>query len=134
MRGVRRMNLALIELLIALLFFSLSSVVILRLFAATYDASVQSQQRTRALATAQNWADTAYALDFTDDALLALGWREEGGALALEEDGLSLTMTLAFEDAPYGRMLRGALAVENEREQALLTLPLAKFVEGEDGV
>ena len=63
MSGKNRSNVLLVEILIAVLFFMLSAVILVRVFAAARNLSVRSGVETQALAEAQNVADLMLAAE-----------------------------------------------------------------------
>ena len=81
-------SLFLMELILALLFFSLASTVCIRLFVKSYTVSVSTQDLNYAVTQAQNLAEAFLGLDGDMEALQKLFENSK-----LSEDGLLLTVS-----------------------------------------
>ena len=75
-----RSNVLLVEILIAVLFFMLSATVVVQVFVTARNLTVKAGVETRALAEAQNVAETLYAAKDADAALAAMDFRSAHGA------------------------------------------------------
>ncbi|HPJ01644.1 MAG TPA: hypothetical protein PKU80_02255 [Candidatus Limiplasma sp.] len=127
MKPLRNGRMLMIELMIIILFFSLSSVTVVRLFAAASQLSRQSTVSTTLLQTAQSWADLLQAEDDFQAFLQKNGWDEEGDAMSLSVDGGLLKLTgLTIQNGTGGRLIACTLAAFVD-EQEMFTLPIVRY-------
>lgn len=120
------------EIIIALLFFSLSSIIMVQLFAAGYEKSLDSKLSSQALYCAQDWAEQAIAAPLSPpDFFKSNGWVEtEDGVLSYQHgDTLTLEYTFQLSQGNGGGVLyTGSLSLQAPRDDApLLTLPLTQY-------
>ncbi len=127
MEVTRKGRSAMVELLIAFLFFAISSVIILQVFAAGYSTSRDSTQRAQALTTAQGWAERLYAAQDIDALLAAEGWQHGQDEYLLTADDVTYSVAFAWEESAGGKLLCAQIAASNAAE-TLFTLPLARYV------
>lgn len=81
-------GLFLMELIVVILFFALSSAVCVQLFVRAHLISIKSSDLTMAVTKAQTAAECFKSSDGTEDALSSLlGARRDGGALVVDYDG-----------------------------------------------
>lgn len=112
------------ELMIAILFFSLSAAIAVGVLTGAFQMSREATDGERALNMAQEAAESIAAADDLD-ALLARY------ALGVEEDGLLLKMTCEKRAQSGGLLYQIALTV-SRGETALVELPASRYVpEGE---
>ena len=121
-------NVLLVELLIVLMFFMLSSTILIRVFAASRIQSDRAIITTRALAKAQNVADTLYAADDAETALIETGFIADGERWTLECDGYRLSVNVEEDRGNAGTLKSyDVRAVAGEKE--LFVLPVARYTE-----
>lgn len=127
MKPLRNSHAVMVELMIIILFFSLSSVVVVRLFAAAHQLNRQSTASTRLLLTAQSWADQLRGEDDFQAFLAENGWKnnEDGLSLAVE-GGIVKVTNLHEEEGSNGRLSSCDIAAFME-EQEVFSLPIANY-------
>lgn len=128
-------NALLIELVIVLLFFSLSVAVILQLFVAAHEKSVRGSVDSQATMMAEDVADRFYASDlkaadfFTED-----GWTKADGAYEkggeAEGRALRFIVTGETERTEAGALDAYTLAVYDGMAE-IAALPVVRYVPGE---
>lgn len=136
MNTKRKPNAMLIELVIVILFFSLSAGIILQLFVAAHDRTTSSTVDTAALLIAEDFAERFAASDLPADVYLA-----EAG-FVLEEDlytrqtesnGRTLTINATSETTATEAGLLDRLQVtvlDGSREA--VSLPVSRYLPRED--
>jgi hypothetical protein len=125
-----RLNALLVELLIAVLFFSLSATVILGVFAETHEQSKKAGILNQALMEAENLAERLYAADSAQELLLAEAFAAEGDAFTKDFADYRITVTLQDVPAEAG-IIREVRITAQRGEERLITLPCAKYLPGE---
>ena len=130
-----RPNALLVELVIVLLFFALSATVILQLYVAAREKSVQAQVDSLAVLAAQDAAERFAASDLDVGAFLdADGWIAREGRrvkqIALDAGTLELSLELSQEAGEAGALDVLTLSVRAS-ERDVLTLPLLRYRPGE---
>lgn len=131
MKSFRKGHAIIVELIIVILFFSLSSVIIMRLFSAAHQLSEQSTASTKLLLAAQSWADQLMAEDDFTVFLAENGWSGDEDGFALEVDGGTLKATGFYEEQGLNGSLSSyeIAAFVNQRE--VFAFPVARY-RGED--
>ena len=125
-----QLNTLLVEIMIAVLFFALSSTVVLQTFVVTRNQSREASIYDTALMEAQNIADRLYVSGEYADTLEQAGFtRDEQGWVRAMED-YDLRVTTAEEDTAAGVLLR-AEVIAMHGDEALLTLPCVRYLPGE---
>ena len=133
-----RSNVLLVEILIAVLFFMLSATVLVRVFVAARNMTVRANVETRALADAQNVADTLYAAEDPDAALEAMEFRLYHGAWTRAVDDYTLYVEGTEQPAEAGVFWKGNVRVfYNNRsvdqvrpeDEELFSLPCTRYRE-----
>lgn len=121
------------EIILALLFFSLSSIILVQLFATGYEKSLDSKLSSQALYCAQDWAEQATAAKLTPpDFFSANGWTiKEADTLAyLDPQALYLEYTFKLDQGHGGTLYSGSLSVwQNQGDsgnEPLLSLPITQ--------
>lgn len=120
----------LVEIIIAVLFFSLSAAVILEAFAVSYKQSNHAATCDAALAEAQNISELMYASDDLESLLEAEGFERSDVAWTHAYDDFVLGVEFSYDNTAAGRMLRGRI-VSMRDDETLLELPLARYIPGE---
>ena len=128
MRGNHHGNALLVELLIVVLFFMLSSTVLLPLFATAREQGAKAETLTEATTLAQNIADTLYASDETDAALTEMGFSSEGDRWILPGERLTAAVDFAPEETEAGILNRYSVRIFSG-EELLIVLPGARYEE-----
>ena len=133
MKTANRSNALLVELLIVVMFFMLSSTVLLQVFLTSRSQSERAGNMTLALSDAQSVADRLYTAGDADAALAAL--REMGfafdaaGGSSLSRGDYTLLVRRDTEDREAGLMHRYTVSAY-QGEDLLFTLPVARYKEG----
>lgn len=132
-KGAGRMrykgNLVLLELLIALAFFAISTVIGAGVLASAYKIGMDSRHTTDALFIAQSWAERIAAADDPIEPLVAAGHQTQGG-YRLEEDGYAVQAQVSPEETGAGTLYAIRITVSRAGE-TLVTLPASRYVPGE---
>lgn len=121
-------NMLLIELVIVLLFFSLSSAVLLQVFAKAQQINTNSRIANEALLAAENAAETLCASSDAKQALIALGFEKasESFYTLTSDAGYRLTASLRRLTQPSGvQMMVDLQAFRGDT--SLFTLPAARY-------
>lgn len=129
MRGYKG-NIVLVELVIVLIFFSLSQVILVQVFAMAQHKNVQSRLTGDALLAAQDAAEQLALCDDPEALLKSLGFAQEGGLYRREAAGYSLEAAIARLSQPGGALLSVRLTAEAE-DATLFTLPVTRYLPGE---
>ncbi len=122
-------NLVLLELLIALAFFAVSTVIGAGVLARAYKVNVDSRHTTDATFIAQSWAERIAAAD-DPIALLKASGRDTGGAYTAEQNGYTVSASVEPETTGAGTFYEIRLTVKLG-DRALVTLPASRYVPGE---
>ena len=120
----------LVEIIIAVMFFSFSATVILDTFNVTRSQSRQATVYNDALMEAQNIADKLYASGNFEETLQREGFEqsEQGWTLRLEE--FDLQVTASQEETAAGVLLSAEVQAYHKGE-ALVELPCLRYIPGE---
>lgn len=120
-------NTILIELIIVILFFSLSMIAIIPVFAGAQQMTSESRARSRAMALAQDIAETLSASDMADEALLSKGFtKTEDGYVLTSPDGFTLTAICARLTQPAGALTQTTIEA-TRGDETLFTLPVSHY-------
>ena len=128
MKSGNRSNALLVELLIVVMFFMLSSTVLLQVFSTARSQSAQSGKLTEAVNEAQSMADRLYAADDAESLLAEMGCTQEEGQWRLSGDRFDLTVAISLEQQPFGELLRYRVQAVSEGK-TLVDLPAARYRE-----
>ena len=128
MKSGNRSNALLVELLIVVMFFMLSSTVLLQVFATARSQSALSGKLTEAVNEAQSMADRLYASEDAESLLTEMGCAQEDGLWRLPGEDFDLTVTLDLERRPCGELLRYRVQAVSEGK-TLVDLPAARYRE-----
>ncbi len=128
MKSGNRSNALLVELLIVVMFFMLSSTVLLQVFSTSRTQSAMSGKLTEAVNEAQNMADRLYAAEDAESLLTEMGCAKEEGQWRLSGEHFDLTVALDLEQRPFGELLRYRVKAVSEGE-TLVDLPAARYRE-----
>ena len=121
-------NVLLVELLIVVLFFMLSSTVLLQLFASARNQGAKAETLTEATVLAQNIADTLYASDETETTLAGMGFSSDGNRWVLPGEKLTAAVDYTRERTEAGILNRYSVSILSG-EELLITLPGARYEE-----
>ena len=128
MKEGSRANALLVELLLVIFFFMISSAILVQVFADAKLKSRTAHATNASMLEAQNIAEDLYASDDPDAVLAGYGFTaEEGGSWILQKDGYQLKVTLREEETASGT-LRTYEVSGVEGDKTLLTLPSARFI------
>ncbi|MBQ7654954.1 MAG: hypothetical protein IJI53_02300 [Clostridia bacterium] len=128
MRSGSRSNALLVELLIVVMFFMLSSTVLLELYATSRNQSVRAGALMVALNEAQNVADRLYTSDDAEAALAEMGFEKQGGEWMKNGEICEIRVSASSEATDGGTLLRHEVrAVQGD--ETYFTLPVAKYQE-----
>ena len=128
MKSGNRSNALLVELLIVVMFFMLSSTVLLQVFSTARGQSTLSGKLTQALNAAQSLADRLYAAPDAESMLEEMGGSQEEGLWRLPGDGYDLTVSISREQQPFGELQRCRVQAVSNGE-TLVDLPAARYQE-----
>ena len=136
MRNNNRSNVLLVEILIAVLFFMLSATVLVRVFVTARNMTVRSGVESRALAEAQNVADTLYAAEDTEAWLSEQGYVLSHGAWSKDYGEYSLYIEAETENTQAGELWKGRVSAfyrhrntgdARPTDEELFTLPCTRY-------
>ena len=128
MKSGNRSNALLVELLIVVMFFMLSSTVLLQVFSTARNQSALAGRMSKALNAAQNLADQLYAADDAESALKEMGYAQEEGLWRLSGGEFDLTVAIQYEQQPFGELRRFQVRAVSDGE-TLADLPAARYQE-----
>lgn len=104
----QKSNVLLLEIIVVTFFLSLLSVLLLQLFSTATIISVQDEQRSDALAFAQDWAEQVRGATNIDALLEQGGWEkaqgEEAVSYTLEEGKTTLSLTGTVTQSAAGTL------------------------------
>ena len=122
-----QLNTLLVEIMIAVLFFALSSTVVLETFVVTRNQSRLADVYNVALMEAQNIADKLYASDEVEQTLAENGFTQEGDVWTYVEEIYNLRVTVAEEETDAGVLLKAEVSAVHQ-DEAILTLPCSRYI------
>ena len=125
-----QLNTLLVEIMIAVLFFALSSTVVLQTFVVTRNQSRLAGVYDEALMEAQNIADQLYVSDHVAETLRKAGFRQDEYGWTLQEELYDLRVMLSEEKTAAGKLVNAKISVVHN-ENPLLTLPCTRYIPGE---
>ena len=125
-----RQSALLAEIIMAVLFFSLSATVILDVFATAYGKSVYAEACAEAMVDAQNLAERIYISNDPQSLLLSDGFLAEEGNWIREEEGYTLHVELGSEEMEVGKLVTARIIALREGE-LLVEVPCARYIPGE---
>ncbi len=128
MKSGNRSNALLVELLIVVMFFMLSSTVLLQVFSTARSQSALSGKLNQALNAAQSMADRLYAVNDAESMLTEMGCIQEEGLWRLPGDDFDLTVAISSDQQPFGELLRYRVQAVSDG-QTLVDLPAARYQE-----
>ena len=128
MKSGNRSNSLLVELLIVVMFFMLSSTVLLQIFSTARSQSAKSGKMTQALNAAQSMADQLYAAADPESVLKEMGCSQEEDLWRLPGGSFDLTISISREQQPFGELQRYRVQAVSNGE-TLVDLPAARYQE-----
>ena len=127
MKRKNRTNALVIELMTAVLFFMLSSVILVRVLSHAHALSTRAQLLSQALAEAQNTADRVYATDDFMETMKADGFSEgEPGVWEKDLDDMRISVIVQ----PH--RLRWCEVVVQQGREILVRLPCIRYLGSAD--
>ena len=127
---VNHLNVLLVEIMMAVLFFALSAVVILEVFAAANTGSMEAGILGDVLSEAKSLSERIYAAEDAEALLQAEGYAFEQGAWRIDAGDYCLLVEIETEQTGSGKMRVAEVTAERNGE-ALLTLPCSRYIAGE---
>lgn len=122
-------NVLLIELVIVLLFFSLSQVIVVQIFAEAQKKATDSSIAHRALTLTQDVAERVTCADEPEELLKELGFVREGAAFVLTaEEGFTLTAEVTSIEQPAG-VLETVMLTATRNGDVLFAFPSTSYKE-----
>lgn len=118
-------NAALIELLIVILFFLISSVTILKLFSVAYVKSQSVKVYNAAYLLAEDWAQRLYTIEDPYGELPLQGWSDEDGILVYGDD-ITLRLSISETRQDGGRFNAMTLSA-HEGEKEIVNMPVNRY-------
>lgn len=124
-------NMLLIELIIVILFFSLSQLVVVRLFAAAHEKAESSSLLSDALLYCEDVAERLSGAENPDAALLDMGFvGGDGQYVCSQERGFDVGVALSREGQAAGELLR-ATVTAGAKGETLFVLPVNRYLSKE---
>ncbi len=142
MKDRNRADLLLIEILIAVFFFMLSLTVLVRIFASARNTVYRADAETRALAEAQNVAETLYGADDPESVLKEAGYIASHGVFSRRFDDFAISVTVSRENTAAGVMHKAEVRgfcheddpeAKRQSDEELFVLPCAWYLAGQPG-
>lgn len=127
MKSGSRANALLVELLLVIFFFMLSSAILVQLYADAKLRSRTAEATNSSMLEAQNIAEDLYATDDPEAVLTEYGFTEQDGVWVQEKKGYTLKVTPRIEETESG-LLRTYDVSGLEGDKVLLTLPSTRFI------
>ncbi len=121
-----RSNALLMELLIVILVFMLSSTLLMQIFAKVHELEDRAELTAVTLAEAQGQADRLYASEDPEQTLREMGFMQGETEWIYQGEGYTSTVTLS--EGEQG-LIRQELMVRNAAGDILLTLPCSRYRE-----
>lgn len=131
MRTANRSNALLVELLIVVLFFMLSSTVLLQVFSKAHSLSARAEVTAQVVTDAQNVADQLYAAADAEALLKRLGFEQAEDAWRRAGDGYQTAVTLRSEHTAAGVLARHEIVIVSAAGEELLRLPCVRYQEAQ---
>ena len=117
----------LIELVIVILFFSLSQVVLVQVFAGSQILTKENEDLNYAVLELQNLAEQLYAGADPEQTLLENGFEQEDGQYVYPvRRGIHLGVTLQQEEQPSGLLVEMILSAHLEKTE-LMTFSCVRY-------
>lgn len=121
-------NILLIELLIVILFFSLSQVIMVRVFASAHEKSHESVQLRHALMACQDVAEQLSVSEEPSALLLSQDFSGgDGSYFRCDEHGFDLYVYCQREENPAGTLLSSTVTARKD-DTEILSLPVSLYV------
>ena len=133
--GKNHSHVLLVEIMIAVLFFMLSAVVLVQVFAGARNITVRSDAETRALSEAQNVADVICAAPDPEAQMEEMGFSAAHGVWTRDDGDYSLYVRGAFVPTEAGALWQGEVTAYYKKrgedsirkDEALFTLPCVTY-------
>ena len=121
-------NILLIELLIVILFFSLSQVVMVRVFASAHEKSHDSVQLRHAMMACEDLAEQLSVSEDPDVLLLQQDFTgSDGSYFRCDEHGFDLYVQCQQEETEAGALLNSIITAKKDGSE-ILSLPVALYI------
>ena len=109
MRNRNRSNVLLVEILIAVLFFMLSATVLVKVFVTARNMTVRAGVESRAIAEAQNVAESLYASGDIEQMLEGMGFHSSHGSWTLDKGDYTLYVDGGSTPTETGELWSGTV-------------------------
>ena len=129
MNGNRNQNILLVEIMIAVLFFALCSVVLLETFVAAREYESRSRVETEALITMQSIAEKTGAAENTEKCLEELGFQYADGLWKLDAGDCVFEMTVERQETSVGLLEKTSVRAIRDGK-IIVELPGARYYAG----
>ena len=127
MKSGSRANALLVELLIVIFFFMLTSVILVQLFADAKIRSVTARATNSAMLETQNIAEELYAAEDPEGFLGQMGFTGEAGEWILQRNDYVLHVAPTVENMPGGVLKTWEIRA-TRNDQVLITLPSTRYL------
>ena len=127
MRKNNRLNILLVEIVIATLFFALASTVILKVYASTRRQSVMASIDNIVQAEVQNLSEECYAAEDVAAVLTAHGFNESESKYVYDGEDYSITAEIENEETETGILRTVVFNVEAMGEERL-SVPTVRYI------
>lgn len=128
MKSGSRSNALLVELLIVVMFFMLSSTVLLDLYATSRNQSVRAGALTTALNEAQSVADRLYTAEDVEAALREMGFEKQEDAWRKNGVICEIKVAASSQATDSGVLLRQEVSAV-QGDETYFTLPVVRYQE-----
>ena len=132
MKTGNRSSAMLTELLIVVMFFLLTSTVLLQVFTAARAQSEQAETFAAAVAETQNVADRLYAAGGADGLLEQMGFQNAEGDWVRDDGAFLLRVYSERTEDTAGVMVRQSVTALTPEGEELLSLPCSRWLNGEE--
>lgn len=126
MRSGGRGNALLVELMIVVMFFMLTTSVLLEIFAKSHQMSSRAELITESLVTAQNMADRLYSAEDPEALLAEMGFTRSEDRWSLPTENALFEVVSTPETGEAGTFRRQEVRVITDGEQ-LYALPCSRW-------
>lgn len=128
----KRNNVVLLELIIVLLFFAISTTIILQVFVHAYQRSNESSRISEAIISAEDWAERISISGDPEGMLVDAGWtKTDEGYVMYFANELTIEISMEKSQGDAGMFLDMTIEVYNEspaERPLLVALPLKRYI------
>lgn len=120
-------NMLLIELVIVILFFSLSQVVLVQVFAEANKRTLHTTRVNQALVTSGDLVEQLASSGDAEETLRQAGFSGENGSYTFSQNGVDFVATIRRLSEPQGQLVTVELSAK-QADQLLFTLPSVQYI------